>query len=561
MLKKITHIFLLLAMLTFSSNIFAQVPIIFSHSQHSLSNSNERADNALIIEALHHQHININQGSPYSAILATVIHANHPYIILHLLSKLYFSAHNIRINLTKTHQIQYPIVLHYKMTAADFERQNTQLGVTQPQCPAEYENKGPLFVIGSPFNNLFANIPKAVQTLTKEINQTHQYYLVTLLNNDATVQNYENIMMCPNLKYFFNIGHSDEDMTSIVLSDGDLEANFFQKQSALDLHKTGIIYDSCLLDDNTPHGFCPIFNAMPKKPAFYSSGSTELLIFGSVETYACFWKHVLAGEPASTNILNQCAQQYDPSVKGSHAGIDIISDLEHASTIVTTNQRTITISPSKVYTHFNLQPGEKVTSYAVKNLTSGASLQCKPYDKNVSQLIGNTSLTHAEFETLYDSNDNTCTYTDIEHIVRDGNFMRDIYGLQPTQSCFDMPNVPPLGNFIIEEKNNPSLGSSLSLTCNGISQGNLPLAYTWPLLIDNMNGAHQLQCTIHNKQMKPLLDFSLSIQPSTLYKHYLAAKLSNVHATNGEPMPDVLNSRQPTTNNPYVEGIELDLKQ
>lgn len=545
----------------FSSTIFAQVPITITPSQHSLSASDQQTDTALIIEALHHQHININQGSPYSEILATLIDGDHPYIILHLLSKLYFSAKSIRINLTNTHQIQYPIIMHYKMTATDFERQNLQLSVTQPKCPTEYENIGPLFVIGSPVANQFQNISKAIQALTKDINQTHQYHLVTLLNNDATVQNYENIMMCPNLKYFFNIGHSDEDMTSIVLSDGDLEADFFQKHNALNLKKTGIVYDSCLLDDNTTHGFCPIFNAMPKKPKFYSSGSTELLILGSVETYACYWKHILAGEQASTDILNQCAEQYDPSVKNSHAGIDIISDLENEATVLKTNQRTITINPSEVYTNFNLHPGEKVTSYAVKNLASGASIQCTPDDKNITQLINNASVTHGEFETLYRGYNSTCTYIDIGHILRHGNFTRDIYGIQPNQSCFDMPNVPPFGTFAVKTENNSSLNSSLSLTCNGISQGHLPLFYTWSSLIENMNGAHQLQCTINNQKMKPLLDFSLSIQSSTLHRNYHAAKLSHLHATNGEPKPKVLYSRQPTASNPFVEGIGLVLKQ
>lgn len=392
-------------------------------------------------QVLAHEHINISHNSRYKLIAVKFIQTTmERYLLVHLMSRYYFSYHIIRINLNPNNSIQYPIIKNYHLQPADFLAQTNNIVGVASQCPVQYQTGKPLFVIGTPYYADMVSVMRSVDALSQAVSNTKQYQLVKLLDSNATIQNYQNILACPTLQYFFHIGHSDIDDNgqAFVLNDGDFYATYFSHNPQLNLKNTAITLDSCELFDQVNPGFCPILSKLRNAPLAYSSGSSELLIYGSPETYTCFWEAILQGQSITQSTLTQCALSHDPSMRNSQSGTYFIA--ADTPIYVQTNQRLITLQPGDGYTILKLNNGEMVTQYAIKN--NNQMIACTPDPTNRIALLNNPNLTAGEF-VLDDPDHSACQFFEVSRMQRDDNLSRDIYGFFPTQSCYILPNNPP----------------------------------------------------------------------------------------------------------------------
>ncbi|OGT35678.1 MAG: hypothetical protein A3F11_07165 [Gammaproteobacteria bacterium RIFCSPHIGHO2_12_FULL_37_14] len=419
----------------------------------------QKVNNAAIIHtvesALKQSNINIGRHSQYSSAKIEVIKDsdnNSQYILVHLMSRYFLSYEIIRINLSNDGSVIYPVIKDYHLNNVDYAAQSISLGDTKPTCPSQYNTGKPLFVIGTPNygaanedDNSNSSTYQAVNRISRDVLKTHQYQLVQLLDGNATIKNYENILACPNLKYFQHIGGEDVDGESFFLYDGDFDASYFAKNPELNFSGKVISFDTCRAFDQVNNGFCPLITSMKHPPAVYTAGSSELLIFGSPETYACFWHKVLLDEaPVTKETLMSCARKNDPAVLDSHSGIYFIGELPRDMNdqtlnriIIKTNKRTVGVPPLD-YDVFKLQQGEFVKSYSIQSSDEGI-VSCAPDPSNKIQLIDNKNLKSGEFVAEYDSTNNTCQYSEISRMTRAAGITRDIYGFYPEDSCF----IPP----------------------------------------------------------------------------------------------------------------------
>lgn len=553
-LKKCLYVNIITVFLITSA--YADIPIHVMSNTNLLGSSAQLSNGtiqSITKQALSHAHINIANHSPYAFIQVKLIKTTSSrYLLAHLMSRYYFSYQIIRINLTANNAIQYPVIKNYHLQTADFFAQSNNIVGVTPQCPAQYQTGKPLFVIGTPYYTEFKSVSLSVDALSQAVLKTNQYQLVKLIGNDATIQNYQNILACPTLKYFFHIGHSDEDARAFVLSDGDFDATYFSQNPQLNLRDKVISLDSCELFDQVDQGFCPILSKIKNPPLAYTSGSSELLIYGSPETYACFWKKVLAGAPMTQSTLAQCAIAYDPSVRNSQSGTYLLgADDPGTPVIIKTNQRTITIQPAD-YTVLKLHNGEMVTQYIMQK--SGKPMNCTPDPTNRVTLLNNPTLTAGEFE-LNAEDSNSCEFSEMSRIERDGNLTRDIYGFHPAQSCFKLPDVPPVGDLTLSSK-----AGNVDMNCNGApSMGpfNSNAYYSdWQSLSSEYQ-SNNLDCTFNLDSTKAeIASLHLNIRPSTTLPGEFSGQISNVKNMNGYSLPSITYSGKGDAQG-YHNGVEI----
>lgn len=524
------------------TSAYADIPIhIMPNTGYPLTTEPTNTNiKTIATEALNHAHINISNNSRYAFAQVKLIQtASERYLLVHLMSRYYFSYQIVRINLNTNNTIQYPLITHYHLRSSDFLAQSNNITDVTPECPTQYQTGKPLFVIATPSYEYYKSISNSVDALSKAVLKTHQYQLVKLLDNDATIQNYQNILACPNLKYFAHFGGSDDYGQSFALSDGDFDATYFSQNPQLNLNNKIISLDSCNLFDQVDQGFCPILSKMTNPPLAYTAGSSQLLIYGSAETYACFWKKILAGAPITQSTLSECAVAHDPSVRGSQSGIyltgNTLTEYPDAQVLIQTNQRVIQIQPNN-YTVLKLHNGEMVTQYSVTN--DGYSTVCAPSSKNRVMLLNNPGLNSGEF-VLSAFDKGTCVFSDISRMQRNGDLTRDIYGFDPGQSCFQLPNKPPIG---LSAATNQNFSGFVDLNCNGTllfeinSDGG---RIDWETIISQLH-TNSVDCTFSTNNTKTeITSLHLNIRPSTTLPGELSGQISNVNSMNGYPMPTI----------------------
>src|SRR5687767_1179431 len=85
-------------------------------------------------QALAHAHINIVNNSRYALIQTQLVQTtSERYLLVHLLSRYYFSYQVVRINLNSDNSIKYPIIKNYHLKSTDFLAQSNHIA----ECPTQ----------------------------------------------------------------------------------------------------------------------------------------------------------------------------------------------------------------------------------------------------------------------------------------------------------------------------------------------------------------------------------------------------------------------------------------
>ena len=145
---------------------------------------------------------------------------------------------------------------------------------------------------------------KAAVDCCCKIAKSAGYKVVKLLGNKANVANYK-MYLSGHLKAFGNVGHGYPG--GIVLSDGNLTANWFAGLAKKTLSPEVIYFNSC-----------QVFNP-PLQPAIMGAGArtfiggkVSLLIGPSENVFTCFWNNVLTKNQKMGPTLVRCEKNNYP---------------------------------------------------------------------------------------------------------------------------------------------------------------------------------------------------------------------------------------------------------
>lgn len=350
------------------------IPIKFIQTP-SLSKSTLTQENALSItrQTLEQKHINLTNDGPYLKAMVKVNHSlkkEDPFIIVYLLDKKIFAYQSIKISLNQQNQPTH-VEMNYQSKAL-----TPPSNSTPHQCPDNSVN----FITASPLYSEMSVVKNAVDEEYEQAKKSG-YTPYKLIDEAASVENYQNWLACPNLKGFAHVGHGSE--TAIMLNDGDLDANMIKQNVKLN-KKVIVAFNSCL-----------VFND-PLKPAMtdhalaqrFSGGINSLLIQGSTQTYSCMWKAMLATGTAMSQALEDCKKSFDPSIPNTNSPIYIINsaydynffdpDKNYPVYAITSKGRTFVQSKLYESLDINLDADEALTDIYIVN-DENKHVQCKGF--------------------------------------------------------------------------------------------------------------------------------------------------------------------------------------
>ncbi len=364
------------------------------------------------------------------------------YALIHVFSKQFFKFHTIRINLTQDGSKIIAINKQYEIVTNDILNQDKILNIKTGVCPQEYLSNKALFVlVSASANDNATNIAKSLDIIVQDLKKDKNYTLVKLYNKKVTVQDYKNILACPNLSKMITISSEDDMGKTFFLDDGLFNAEYFN-QVNFNQDNSVFVLNVCNSFRNVKNGFCRNITSMPRHPTIYTAGSSELLIYGSPETYACMWHQYLTKQiMPNVDILQECARQNDPSFEGYNNGIYFVGDFinGNAKVIVRTNYGRIIVIPTGDYKIINLAKSESIINYSMN--IQGKTISCSANKDNTVELIKNRGLRTGEFYLDYDSRTEIpsyCEYSEVSRMERrPGHETRDIYGLYPEQKCYE----------------------------------------------------------------------------------------------------------------------------
>lgn len=221
------------------------------------------------------------------------------YLLVYLLSAKNYSYTVTKIKINEEYQPS-SVISNYQLQKKDIQEQPSTKLNPALACPDEATE----FVSATPVDDI--RTAKEAIDYTYEKALAHGYKVHKMLGNEASVENYQNWLTCPNLKGFFNVGHGSN--TAIMLSDGILSNEFFNNELKDKLHKrTVILFNSCNVH-NDPLKGSVTESAEAQK---YAGGITSLLIGPSEQASKCFWDAAFS-QQSLTSSLSDCNHKYDP---------------------------------------------------------------------------------------------------------------------------------------------------------------------------------------------------------------------------------------------------------
>jgi hypothetical protein len=230
------------------------------------------------------------------------------HLLVYTLSAKNYSYTITQIKLNSAFQ-KTAVVSHYHLSKLDQSQQPGMKHLNDITCPdtaVEMLSATPVSYIRTAGN--------AIKHITN-LATAYKYNAKSLLDTDATVENYVAYLSCPNLKGFYNIGHGSED--GIMLDDGILSHDVISEKLKDTLHeKVVVLFNSCEVFQDPLKGSL-INDADAQK---YAGGITPLRIGPSELASQCFWVSAFAHYDA-TSSLEFCNYHFDQK-QGDIWGID-----------------------------------------------------------------------------------------------------------------------------------------------------------------------------------------------------------------------------------------------
>jgi hypothetical protein len=220
------------------------------------------------------------------------------YMVAYMLRKDTYTADVVRVEVNKNYQVQ-----GYQDDYSDTDEEEATEGAEDEGESYEIYD----FVAATPVPEIAS--AKACVEAVHALATSAGLKSKLLLGAEASVANYKHYL-ASGLKGFVNVGHGNTSL--IVLSDGSLNASWFQGVSGLALSPAVIYFNSCQVFNN------PLQPAMMAAGArTFIGGIVNLGIGTSEEVCKCFWTKILTLNAAMGPALKDCEKAKYPTV-GAH---------------------------------------------------------------------------------------------------------------------------------------------------------------------------------------------------------------------------------------------------
>lgn len=243
---------------------------------------------------------NINSPSANKAKVQVVYNnQNKPdYLLAFLLPEKSYSVTITKIKIDGNLKV-VSVSPNYHLTKEDLKQQaSARLNKRNFTCPDSSIN----FVVGTAYDDF----PTAVEAVNKAYDQANSsgYTAKKLLGVEASVENYLNLLSCPNLKGFYSIGGGSEE--GILVSDGFVTFENINDELKGKLTNTVVVF-------NTGHVWRDpmkksiVIEANAQK---YVAGISDMWVGPSEQATLCFWDAAFKGQSMS-NALISCNETHD----------------------------------------------------------------------------------------------------------------------------------------------------------------------------------------------------------------------------------------------------------
>jgi len=290
-MRYITSLF---AALLMSTNVIAAPHIIFKGT-----NNKSTAINNVIRD------IQKKQPDLYEI----VVYNFSDHYVIYLLSGKVWGMTAVRVDVDTSGNV--------KNITNNYSIQHAELQTTSPNDKPVCPDSSVQFVAISAYPGVGA-VNEAIATVSQAASQ--KYKTMTILNENADGMTYKNWLSCPNLKGFYSIGHGGPDV--IIVGNGDMISyeDFADPQFTNKYKDTSMFINSCQAF-NYPFGteitfgndaYASEYAQNPGPNAYeYLSGHTNLLMFSSERSSACFAKRAIEGAKMDYDTLKECIGDQD----------------------------------------------------------------------------------------------------------------------------------------------------------------------------------------------------------------------------------------------------------
>lgn len=244
-----------------------------------------------------------------------IVYKNENHYVIYKLSGKSWEAEKTRIDLDSTGKVAN-FTDHYQGGLKELKL-STNNNLINEDKPGICPDPNVQFLAISAYPGVAA-VNESIAIVSEEAKK--KYKTMTIVNENADVNTYKNWLSCPNLKGVYSIGHGAPD--EMIVGNGEaLSYSFFNQQTMVNKFKnTTVIINACQVY-NYPMGTNIMYgNAMqasefsrnPGTNAYeFMGGHTDLLMFSSELSSACFTAKAIAGEKMDYDTLKQCISDKD----------------------------------------------------------------------------------------------------------------------------------------------------------------------------------------------------------------------------------------------------------
>ncbi len=330
--------------------------------------------------------------------------------------------------------------------------------MTDVNCPAQYQNVSKLFFFGcapccDDINEV--NVDGCLENgldLARKIIPAAQkagYTVASFLGKNATVANYQQMLMCDkNLKVFFSFASHETAGKTFYLANNEIfNYTFFENHPFLNYSQAIVLFETCYaFDAPLGGGLCSSITGLGAQQ--YISGITPLSFFGATETYSCVMDSLLNGDEMTRSILNKCAIENSPFVPNSKAGLYFAcAPFEtiypgNTSFIIETslgNSHVLNTSAGATVStrfHLDLLNNETVSKVSA-SIPHIGTVACSQPTSDIPQIIANPLNAG---EVIFGISENgSCLFSN----VLEGDLAKhvDQFGMYPQQNCTNPSHV------------------------------------------------------------------------------------------------------------------------
>ncbi|VVC75468.1 hypothetical protein AQUSIP_07580 [Aquicella siphonis] len=244
-----------------------------------------------------------------------IVYKNENHYLLYTLSGKTWDAEKIRVDLDASGKM-ISLIPHYQGGLKELTSK-TNSNPVDADKPGVCPDSNIQFLAISAYPGVAA-VNESIEIVSEAAKK--KYKTMTIVDENADGQTYKNWLSCPNLKGVYSVGHGAPD--EMIVGKGDvLSYGFFNQPEMMNNFKnTTVVINACEvynypIGTNIMYGNAMLASDFLRNPGpntyEYMGGHTDLLMYSSEKSSACFMAKAIEGAKMDYDTLKQCISDQD----------------------------------------------------------------------------------------------------------------------------------------------------------------------------------------------------------------------------------------------------------